>query len=460
MLFAAAQRWKRLLQADDRLLSIFKGSATGVLARLVALGVGIITLPLNVRYMGRLEYGIWVTISGTVVMLNLLDLGIASTLTNFLSKAFAENNKQRAQEYYATAFWLTTIIAILLGCVSMFSLHVVDLSRLFHVADPVLLHETRRCIIIAVVACLLNLPLNLANKVAGAYRELHLYNYFSISTSLLTLLAIVIGTSLHFRLSNLMLTYCAASVVSNIAINVWMLTMRQRWLKPVPWRANRAHAHELFGQGMLFFILQLCGVVVFNSDNLIITHYVGPTELTPYSVAWRLASYASVLQQLIIPAAWPVLSEAYQSGDLEWVRSTYRNITHKSWLAVGSVALVIGLFGRLAVRIWAGDNAVPSAAILWSMALWSLVVCTTTNQALLLSSIGRLKLETTVAVLAAVANLLLSIYLVQRIGTIGVILGTITSFLVLMLGPQQWEVNRVLKGRYLPAAKPLQMVVD
>ena len=77
------------LGSDPRLASIYKGSATGLLSRLVTLGVSAISLPLNVRYLGKEEYGIWITISGTVVMLNLLDLGIASTLTNVLSKAYA-----------------------------------------------------------------------------------------------------------------------------------------------------------------------------------------------------------------------------------------------------------------------------------------------------------------------------------------------------------------------------------
>jgi hypothetical protein len=48
---------------------------------------------------------------------------------------------------------------------------------------------------------------------------------------------------------------------------------------------------------------------------------------------------------------------------------------------------------------------------------------------------------------AAELNLALSIYWVQRIGAPGVILRTIVSYLVVLVGPQTWACTRVLKGQ-------------
>ena len=89
---------------------------------------------------------------------------------------------------------------------------------------------------------------------------------------------------------------------------------------------------------------------------------------------------------------------------------------------------------------------------MWSMAFWAVLVSVTTNQALLLTATSRLRLESSVAVIAALANIGLSIYLVTRLGSLGVLLSTIGSFLVFMVGPQEWEVRRVLAGKYLPEA--------
>jgi O-antigen/teichoic acid export membrane protein len=84
------------------------------------------------------------------------------------------------------------------------------------------------------------------------------------------------------------------------------------------------------------------------------------------------------------------------------------------------------------------------------MAAFNVIMAATTNQAFLLNATRRLRLEAIAAVLAAVSNLTLSIFLVQRIGPEGVISATIVSFLLFMIVPQQLEVNRALAGRYLP----------
>jgi O-antigen/teichoic acid export membrane protein len=56
----------------------------------------LVSLPLAVRYLGAERFGVWATITSTVVLLNLLDLGIASTLTNHVARAYALGDRQYA----------------------------------------------------------------------------------------------------------------------------------------------------------------------------------------------------------------------------------------------------------------------------------------------------------------------------------------------------------------------------
>ena len=71
----------------------------------------LISLPLAVRYLGAERYGVWATITTTVVWINLLDLGIANTLTNNISRAYALDDKASAARYFTNALLLTGGIA-------------------------------------------------------------------------------------------------------------------------------------------------------------------------------------------------------------------------------------------------------------------------------------------------------------------------------------------------------------
>lgn len=443
------QRVRRSLSKDPRLSRIFKGGLTGVAGKGMGMVVSAITLPLTVRYLGSLEYGIWVTISTTVVMLSVLDLGIANSLTNFISKAYAMEDEEMARNYFATAFWVTIGISLLLGIAAWSIWRVINWQTLFHLQDPYLAHQARVCVAISLGFFLLSLPLNLANRVLSGYQQVHVANYFAIISSLLGLVAIVSVILAKGDIVDLMATYCVAMLAGSVFLNFWLCIWHKPWLRPHFMAVKKEVARELFGEGVLFFVLQLSGLVVFNSDNLVITHYLGASDVTPYSVAWRLTGYASMMQSLLIPALWPAFAEAYHQRDITWIRKNYRRVMNSTILAVGVTAIGIGLFGRPIIRIWAGAVAVPDATLLWSMCFWAVLVSVTINQALLMAATQRIQLQAVTATLAAIANLICSVLLVQRIGAIGVLIATIGSYLVFILAPQEWEVRRILRGRYL-----------
>jgi O-antigen/teichoic acid export membrane protein len=447
--------WKRLglslnRTADSRLAGVLRGSLSAVAGRGLAVLINAALMPLVLRYLGKLEFGVWITISTSVVMLSVLDLGLANTLTNFIASAHAADDRQQARRFYSTAFWVTLATATFVAPVCVLTWKAVDWAAVFHLTDPLQIQHAVRCIAIAVGFFLVSLPLTLINKVLAGYQQVHLANYFAMLNSLLSLVAVLLTILFHGTLVSLMVAYCAAMLLGTLALNLWVALWQRPWLRPRPAFVDFAAVRELFGQGILFFIIQCTGLVVFSSDNLVITHYLGPADVTPYSFAWRLTSYSAMVQAVMLPSLWPAFSEAYHKRDMEWLRSTYNSVTRKSLFTVALAAVLLGLFGQTIIRIWAGTSAIPAHNVIWTMAAFNVVMAATTNQAFLLNATGRLRLEATVAVLAAIFNIALSIYLVQRIGAEGVILATLVSFLMFMIVPQQLEVRNVLRGRYLP----------
>ena len=441
--------------SDTRLSRVLLGSVSALFGRGLAVLVNAVLLPVILRYLGKLEFGIWITISTSVLMLSVLDLGIANTLTNFIAEAHAEEDQEKAVRFYATAFWITSAAVVLLSPLCYAAWRAIDWGVVFHLSEALQIQHARTCVAVAVAFFLASLPLTLANKVLAGYQQVHLANAFAMVSSVLSLVAILTTVAFHGTIVYLMVSYCAAMLVGTFSLNLWLYFWQRPWLKPGLQSVHFGAARSLFGQGFLFFIIQCTGLVVFSTDNLVITHYLGPAQVTPYSFAWRLTSYATMVQAIMLPSLWPAFSEAYHKRELDWVVSTYRSVTRKSLAAVGLAALIIGFLGRFVIRLWAGPSAVPGQRLLWLMAAFNLIMAATTNQAFLLNATRRLRLEAVVAVLAAGVNLGLSIFLVQRIGTEGVIASTIVSFLVFMIVPQELEVRRVLAGRYLPLPRQL-----
>src|SRR5664279_5454899 len=83
--------------------AVSSGAATRVLSALST----VLALPLAVRYLGADRFGVWATITSTVVFLNLLDLGVAGTLTNHIARSYATGDCNYAARYTANALALT-----------------------------------------------------------------------------------------------------------------------------------------------------------------------------------------------------------------------------------------------------------------------------------------------------------------------------------------------------------------
>jgi O-antigen/teichoic acid export membrane protein len=271
-------RYSRILHA------VWSGAA----ARLVSSALTLVSLPLTVRYLGAERYGVWATITSTAVWINLLDLGIANTLTNHISRAFALKDKTYAARYLTNALALTAGFAAAAGTAFALVFPRVNWIALFNVSADVDPHEVRSTVAAAVGLMLLGLPCSLAGKLLAGYQELHRYNFALCAGAVTSVMGLALGIAL--RVSMPVLCVMSAGCLTFVSLTTLLVTLTwaKPWLRPQPSLLQRSAIKELLGSGSSFFLIQVAGVIVFSSDNLVVSHYLGAAEVTPYSVTWRL----------------------------------------------------------------------------------------------------------------------------------------------------------------------------
>jgi O-antigen/teichoic acid export membrane protein len=322
-------------------------------------------------------------------------------------------------------------------------------ASIFHVQTEALERETSHAVAAAFIVFLIALPAGLAAKVLGGYQELHAANLFAAGGSVLSLLVVLAVIYLHGSLTLLVAGFAGSTVAANAACLLWICLCHKPWMMPSPRRVMPPLIGRIFQSGTQFFAIQLAGLVVFSSDNLIIAHYLSPADVTPYAVTWRLVNYMTAVQALILPALWPAYSEAFASGHLDWIRSTYKRIRRLTIaiLVVGCGVLLLA--GQSIIHLWAGPAAVPGSLLLWLMCVWVVVFSFTLNQSCLMGATGRVGKQAVSSSLAAIANLVLSILWVKTMGPAGVLLATIASYLVFIVVVQMFEVRRILHGDFI-----------
>lgn len=438
---------------SDRSVSRYRRIVAAVISAILGKGASVlvsaVTVPLTVRYLGAEGYGLWITISSAATMFFVMDIGIANTLTNLISESYAKEDKQSAVRYFTTAFWIVAGISSLLGLVGWLIWPYLNWPAILHVRDSELAKITSRAVAVTFAIFLVSLPTGLASKILGGYQETHTANLFSAAGSMLSLVGVVLVIHWHGDLPWLLCVFAGAPVVANTICLIWICLFHKPWMKPLPPRFAPEMVRDIFQTGSQFFVIQVAGLIVFNSDNLIISHYLDPAQVTPYNVTWRIVSYITAVPILVFPSLWPAYAEANTRGDLPWIRSAYVRTRTLTLAVLTAGCLVLLAAGRPIIRLWAGPAAVPDPGLLHLMCIWMFIFAITLNQSCLLAALNRMKLQAIFGSIAAIGNLTLSILLVRPFGPAGVLLATIVSYLVCVVLIQSIEVKKVLRGDHL-----------
>jgi O-antigen/teichoic acid export membrane protein len=427
---------------SERALSVFKGLLSAVGSKILLAATTLVTLPIAVRYLGAERYGVWVTTTTVTSWIAMLDLGVAATLTNSISTAFAANDKHLAARQTTNALAITLVVVGVLGIFSGIAWANLDWVRLLNVSAQVSPWEVKTTVEIALGLVLLAPACTLGGKILSGYQQTHLYNLVTTGGALASFAGLIVGVLLHFKMPMLFLCFSGTVTACGVAALIWVLFFFKPWLRPRLSYINLAEMRGLIRDGAPLFLIQIACIVVFGTDNLVVSHYLGADQVTPYSVTLRLVTYAQFLPMFLFPSLWPAYAEADARGDYRWIRRTFILTMLGSLTTMLGLLTVFVLFGKTIIRLWAGSAAVPAESLLIAMSIWTLISALTGVQSCLLSAVGRARTQGIVSLASAVLNIILSIYLVQRIGSIGAVIGTIASYLLVVIIPQARDVLR------------------
>lgn len=428
--------------------------ASGVLSAVAGRGIGVLAnffvVPLTVRYLGAERYGVWITLTSILAYLTIFDLGIGSTTINGVTEALANGDVDTARQRVNTAYLTLVVIALVVAVGISFAWPMISWPAILGDKSPGDYREITEAATVAAAIVLINFPLSATPRIFGACRKVTLSNIWTSFGSIVSLAAIVVATRLKTGLPGLVVAVSGATLVVGILSTVW-LYRHFDWLKLTFRDARWEKVRGLLQTGLPFFAAQISGIILFQTDNVIIAQIMGAKSVTPYSITWKLFSYATLLQVVALPALWPAYADAFARRDFAWVKKAYR---YNVLIAVSSTTAFVLIFlviGRKFIEIWAGPAAVPTFGLLAGMGVWTIMSSFLWCESCLLGAAGRVKGQAIYSGIGAAVNIIVSVILGRLMGLVGIILGTLTAYLFCIIIPQTLEVRSTIKGKHLSA---------
>jgi O-antigen/teichoic acid export membrane protein len=466
---ARLARWRRFLRlrpfdtttlqgrSDERYRRIAWSTALSAVGRLVGMATGLISVPLVLGYFGNDQIGhdrngIWLQMSSFVAALGPLDLGIGLGLLTVVSDAHGRDDKEAARRAISTAVAMLSLIGALVIVVFGVAYFTVPWAGVFNVHTQPAISEAGPAAAVLVGAFAIGLPLGIVGTVQLAHQTGYISSAWAIVGNLGSFVALVLIINIHGSLPLLMLAMTCVGLPVAV-LNGWFLFRRHRpWLMPrvrdVDFRAGRG----LLRVGSFFMVLQIAGLVAYSLDNIVIAQILGSGAVQEYAVPTKLFVLAPTLLSYVLIPLWPAYRESLARGDGAWVKRTLRRSIILAALINIPSSLFLIVAGPFLLNLWVHSQVHPTTLLMLGLGTWTIMNTLNAPFAMLLNGANIIGFQAGCSILMAIANVTISIYLVQRIGVSGAVYGSVISQLVFILIPELWYVRRLL-GR-LPNSPP------
>ena len=410
-----------------------------------------LTIPIILKLLGNNKYGIWLTISSITTWLAYFDVGLGNGLRHKLSVSITNDDKLTAKEIVSTTYFIFILLMLTIAAVTIsFSLFINWNEILNTNIDKNILLTI---IIILITSTATRLILELANTIFLTLEKSFIKTLSETAISVSTFILIFFIEKIkinNFLTFAIIMSLIPILILCIVNLNLFKNKSEYTYLRPNFLNVKSKHIKEMFKLGINFFIIQFFGIIVFSTDNIIISHYFTPSDVTKFNITFRYFSISTFIFSIILLPYWTAFSKSYIENDTKWIKLAIKKLIILWLLQVIFVFLLI-VSSDFVFKIWIGKEMLISKNILIFMGLYSIIFNWNIIFANFLNGIAKIKLQLYSATFVGLINIPLTIFFIKftNLGVSSIILVNAICLLVSAIwSPIQCFklINKTAKG--------------
>ena len=358
-------------------------------------------VPLTLSCLGEYENGIWLTISSVLLWINNLDIGLGNGLRNKLAIYMARGNIEKAREMVSSTFAMLILIIIPVSAVLLLTEFYGDCYGMFNVESNTFNNLEN----VLYVTTVLVSSTFVFKFIGNFYMGLQLpaiNNLLGATGSTLVLLGTYCAyiTGHH---SMLIIAFINTASPLLVYLICYPITFYGKYkiLKPSIRYVKKSSVCELFSIGFKFFALQIPGVLLFLTSNIIISKLFTPALVTPYQIAYRYFVTTMTLFTIICVPYWTATTDAYEKKDFSWIKRANKTLDKFVTLLFLIIVVMIACSGFV-YDIWIGQKSTVPFTMTVIAGIYQFLILYSMRYSFILNGIGALRLQLILTVTASV----------------------------------------------------------
>lgn len=431
---------------DKRTNKINEQIFFSIILRSVTIIINFIIVPLTVNYLGIINYGIWLVITSVISWFNFFDVGLGHGLRNKFAELKTLNKIEELKIYISSTYFFTFLIVLTLTIFFILISPLINWSLIFNIDSNANIN-IENLVVIVFIGFFFQLLLKLITNIYIADQ------YSSINSTLNFLYQTIYLLSLYYlikiRYSSLLiygLIFTLTPIVILFLLNVISFKNKYKEVRPNFNYIRKNKIKNIFKIGFKFFLIQLSAVILYSTDNLIISQLYSPKEVVPYSIIFKYFSIINISFSIIVTPYWSAITEAYTKNEFYWIKKSIKKL-----ISIGFIFSIITIFMIILspniFSIWINNEIVIPIELTFYIGIFTIISVFILPFVYFINGTGKINLQLYIGLLMALINIPLSIYFSKYIfyGVDGVIFATIICSLIgLIIYPIQYSkiINR------------------
>jgi O-antigen/teichoic acid export membrane protein len=445
---------EKITKGHSRSVKAKKNIIASFLIRSLSISISIVLVPLTINFVNPSRYGIWLTLSSIVAWFSFFDIGLTQGLRNKFVEAKENGDNDLAQTYVSTTYAILAIVFFIVWAIFLIVNHFLNWSHILNVSESFKTDISTVAIIVFTYFCL-QFVLRVITTILTADQYPAKASLIDLLGQALSLVVVVVLVKVtEGSLVKLGIALCASPLLILVAANIFLFKTSYKNYKPAFNKINFSYAKGLLNLGIIFFIIQVAGVVQYESANIIIARNFGTSEVTSYNIVYRYFGILTMVFTIFLTPFWSSSTEAYLKNDIDWIRNGI-----KKYNKLNIVLIVLGIlmlfFADKVYLLWLGKAKVH---IDFLLSLWGFIFFNVSmfggKYVMFLNGISALRIQFWASVISPFIYILISMILINyyHMGVYSLFIASvIANFNGYLLAPLQYHqiINNKRKGIWI-----------
>lgn len=421
----------QLSNKTNYLLTLFSSFGGTIITSII----GFISVPISLHYWQTEKFGVWILINSVLIYLGMSNLGLNAAAGTLMAKNPSVDDKLRILSRVLHILIIT--VGIFFTAFLLMNYFYTDWTMLLGKIPHHLKDEAHLTCFILAVFFFINLPFSLISSAFNGFHIVYIENICSVFLKIINFFVLLLVVYVKGNLVIFAIIMGSANLIFNLGklgYLYFFVLKKMDYLKNEMVNIKSDNEDTSYRSicitGVRFFFTGIAGMVVWNTDYLVISNLLSVEKVTPYAITFTVYQTLFVIIIALNTSVLSILAKELGHNNWAWINKVYEKLLVIMAISGGLFWLGGVLFLKDLIYLWTGKNGYAGLLTVFALGGYSYLAAMANLNSGIINSFNYIKRMPFVGLLEAILKLSFSVLFIHFFDIGGVALGTFLASLI------------------------------